>query len=242
MYRVGFKVVGYGIILEVFDVMRHTLRCAIIYWFFWYLVEIALVLELEFSSVKIRNMSGIGSSGGMGTNSNVSDKLNACVVAFESTTKLCIIGKLGEAMYGEEWEESTELSIITCESDTRICERVFDDVVYSIFLGLKMSSVLLDMFSFGLLLLLLLLSSFWSKKNLRIFVFLFNGLFFLIISLSLSMSMYSGGFIEEGLSKANANVLFVLVLCLDNPSRFLLISSESAGGACGRDSLATKTV
>jgi hypothetical protein len=73
-------------------------------------------------------------------------------------------------------------------------------------------------------------------------VFLFNGLFFLITSLSLSMPMYSGGFVEKGLSKANTDVLSVLVLCLDNPSCFLLISSESARDVCGRGLLAMKTV
>jgi hypothetical protein len=102
-------------------------------------------------------------------------------------------------------------------------------------------SSLLDMFGFDLLLLLLLLSSFWSKKNSRIFVFLFSGLFFLITSLGFSISLYSSGFVVEGFSKVNADVLFVF-LCLDKPRCFFFINSESTERSCDRGSLVMKTV
>jgi hypothetical protein len=110
------------------------------------------------------------------------------------------------------------------------------------FFGLKMSSVfVLGMFLL-LLLLLLLLLSFCLKKNSRISVFLFNGLFFLITSFSLSILMNSSGFVEEGLLNANADIFSVFILCLDKPSHFLFINSISAGGACGNGLLAVKTV
>jgi hypothetical protein len=54
------------------------------------------------------------------------------------------------------------------------------------------------------------------------------------------MSINSSGFVEEGFSKANVEVLSVLVLCLHNSRRFYLISNESARRACGNGSLATK--
>jgi hypothetical protein len=114
----------------------------------------------------------------------------------------------------------------------------FGRVVYSIFFGLKMSSILEVLVLF---LLLLLLLSFWSKRNSRILVFLFNGLFFLITSLGLSIPMNSSGFVEEGLLKANA-VFSVFILCFDKLSHFFLINSESTGSACGNGSLAVKTV
>jgi hypothetical protein len=60
------------------------------------------VLGLEFSSVKIGNMSGVRDSGRVSTSSNISDKLDACVVVFESTTELYIVDELDEAIYGEE--------------------------------------------------------------------------------------------------------------------------------------------
>jgi hypothetical protein len=66
----------YGIIFEIFDVMRHTLRCVIVYWFFWLLIEFTLVLVLEFSSVKIRNRGGVRGNDGIGTSSKVSDMLD----------------------------------------------------------------------------------------------------------------------------------------------------------------------
>jgi hypothetical protein len=98
----------------------------------------------------------------------------------------------------------------------------FGGIVYSIFFGLKMFSIL-DVLELLLLLLLLLSSlSFWSKRNSRILVFLFNGLFFLIISLGLSILMNLDGFVEEGLLNVNV-VFFVFILCFDKPSRFFLI-------------------
>jgi hypothetical protein len=109
------------------------------------------------------------------------------------------------------------------------------EVVYSIFFGLKMFFVL-DILELFLLLLLLLLLSFWSKRNSRISVFLFNGLFFLITSLGLSISMNLSGLVREGLLNANA-VFFVFILCFDKSSRFLLINSESTESACGNGSL-----
>jgi hypothetical protein len=62
----------------------------------------------------------------------------------------------------------------------------------------------------------------------------------LITSLGFSILLYSGGFVEEGFLKTNADVLSVLILCFDNPRHFLLINNESAEGACGSDLLATK--
>jgi hypothetical protein len=112
------------------------------------------VLELEFFSVNIENMDGIAGRDGVGTSLNVSKVLDTCIVAFESTIELCIVGKLSEATYDEGWEDSVEFGTHSCESETKIYGRVFGGVVYSIFLGLKMS---LDMFDFGLLLVLLLL-------------------------------------------------------------------------------------
>jgi hypothetical protein len=202
------------------------------------LAEIILVLELE-CSIKIRDSGSVEGSGRVGTSSKVSDKLDAWVVAFESTIELCMGGELGEATYGEEWEESAELGTTVCEFDTNICGSVFVGVVYFMFLRSKMSSELLDVLGLELL---LLLSSFWLKKNSRIFVFLFKSLFFLITFLGFSMLLYSSRSVELGFWKANADVFSVLILCLDNPRRFLLINSESAGEACGSGSLVMKTV
>jgi hypothetical protein len=112
-------------------------------------------------------------------------------------------------------------------------------VVYSMFFGSKMSSMLVVLELFLLLLLLLLF--FWLKKNSRISVFLFSGLFFLITSLGLSISMNSGGFVERGLLNANA-VLSVFILCLDRPSRFFLIKRVSVGSAFGSDLLAVNSI
>jgi hypothetical protein len=75
---------------------------------------------------------------------------------------------------------------------------IFGGVLYSMFLRSKMS------FVFVLGLLLLLLSIFCSKRNSRISVFLFKGLFFLITSFGLSMLMNFGGLVEEGLLNTNA--------------------------------------
>jgi hypothetical protein len=87
-------------------------------------------------------------------------------------------GELGEETYGEGLKAGPELDTTVCESNTRICESVFVGVAYSMFLRSKMCSELLDVLDLGLLLLL----TFWSKKNSRIFVFLFKDLFFLKLS------------------------------------------------------------
>jgi hypothetical protein len=58
------------------------------------------MLGVEFSSDRIENMSGVRGNGRVGISSNVLDKLDACIVTFESTTELCIAEELGEAMYG----------------------------------------------------------------------------------------------------------------------------------------------
>jgi hypothetical protein len=60
------------------------------------------MLVLKFFFVNIENKGGVGDSGGVGTNSKVSNILNAWVVVFESTIKLCMGGELGEEMYGDE--------------------------------------------------------------------------------------------------------------------------------------------
>jgi hypothetical protein len=110
-------------------------------------------------------------------------------------------------------------------------------VVYSMFFESKMSSMLVVLELF----LLLLLLFFWSKRNSRILVFLFSGLFFLITSLDLSISMNSRGFVEGGLLNANA-MLLVFILCLDRLSHFLLINRVSVGDAFGSGSLAVNSV
>jgi hypothetical protein len=189
----------------------------------------------------------IGDIGGIDINSNVFEILDACVIAFESTMELCMTRDEGDSMYGEEWEEGAELGIITCESAARICGMGFGGVVYSIFFGFKMFSILevLELFSvlevLELFLLLLLLLSFWIKRNSRILVFLFKGLFFLITSLGLSILINSEGFVRGGLLNANV-VFFVFILCFDKSSRFFLINSESTGGVCDNGSLVVNTV
>jgi hypothetical protein len=80
------------------------------------------------------------------------------------------------------------------------------------------------------------------KRNSSISEFLFRDLVFLNTSLGFSMPLNSRGFVKEGLSNVNAEVLSVLVLCLLIPRHFLFISNESARGGSGRDSLVTKDV
>jgi hypothetical protein len=48
--------------------------------------------------------------------------------------------------------------------------------------------------------------------------------------------------VEEGFSKANADVFSMVVLCFDNPKRFLLINNEFVEETCDSDSLTTKEV
>jgi hypothetical protein len=105
-------------------------------------------------------------------------------------------------------------------------------------LRLKIFLELLDVLGLELL---LLLSSFWSKKNSRISVFLFKGLFFLITSLGFSIPLYSSESVELRFWKANADVFSVLILCLDNPRCFLFVSNESAGRVSGSGLLVIKT-
>jgi hypothetical protein len=143
MYRIGFKVIGYSIIFIVFDVVRYTLRCAIVYWFFWCVIEITLVVVLMFFSNRIRDNSGVEKSGRVEINSKVSDILDAWVEVFESITEFCIAGEEKDGIFGEKWEEKAELSTKVCESEVTICERVWIGVEYSIFFISKISCELL---------------------------------------------------------------------------------------------------
>jgi hypothetical protein len=127
-----------------------------------------------------------------------------------------------------------ELDTLPCESCVMIGEIIFGRVLYSMFLRSKMS------FVFGLGLLLLLLSIFCSKRNSRISVFLFKGLFFLITSFGLSMLINSRGLVGEGL--LNANAFSVCNLCFDRPSLFRFTWSESTVEAAGSCSVAMNVV
>jgi hypothetical protein len=127
---------------------------------------------------------------------------------------------------------------MVCESDINICGEGIIGVEYLIFFGLKISCVLLLL----LLLLGLLLSIFWSKKNSRILEFLFKDLVFLIMSFGFSMLLNSGGFVEEGFLNANVEDFSVVVLCLDIPRHFLFINNESVERGSSRALLTTKDV
>jgi hypothetical protein len=114
---------------------------------------------------------------------------------------------------------------------------ILGGVLYSMFFKSNMSLV----FCLGLLL-LLLLSIFCLKRNSRILVFLFRGLFFLITSFSLSIPMNSRGFVGDGLLKVNASLFWFCILCLDRPSLFLFTRSESAVGAMDSCSVVVNVV
>jgi hypothetical protein len=98
------------------------------------------VRVLFVSSIRIRNNGRVKGNDGVEISSYISNMFDACVETFESTIELSIADEVGDRMLikDEEWKEETESETMVCESVTRICDKDFVGVEYSIFFSSKM--------------------------------------------------------------------------------------------------------